>query len=446
MIYGTPDIIVGDCRDVLARLPERHFQTCVTSPPYFGLRDYGTATWEGGDDGCDHRKPASGGNPEQGPNKGNNNCEGQPFRDTCGKCGARRIDRQIGLEPTPDEFVACMVEVFRGVWRVLRDDGVLWLNLGDSYAGAPKGNPNDGIASVARHGMDGKYEKRGWREAGLKPKDLMGIPWRVAFALQADGWYLRDAIVWHKPSPMPGSQRDRCTSAYEFIFQLTKRPRYWFDLESVKETAEYGFSQTVGPHNGSIGGVHSSRTVTPGSGGTRTPRNVWRIASEGFSEAHFATFPREIPLRCIKAATSERGCCAKCGAAWERVVERTGIANEDNIRYDHATPGGIKPGTASDRIRGTSGATYQHVKRGTNEWRPTCTCEAGVTRCRVLDPFNGAGTTGLAACLLGRDYTGIELNPEYAAMSERRIARELRPGTYVNDTADADAPLFREQP
>lgn len=379
------EIIVGDNRTSMAALPEQHFHACVTSPPYFGLRDYG------GD------------------------------------------EREIGKEASPEEFVAAMRAVFGGkdnpvgVWRVLRDDGVCWLNLGDSYNSAASGqNGLNGTLGGGRPcGGNGTTAGRQRLHKGLKHKDLIGIPWRVALALQADGWYLRDAVIWHKPAPMPGSQRDRCTASYEFIFQLTKRERYFFDLDAVKEPCDTGAWDAM-PPIGSIKapGNNGNATYsgnTPSSSGYRTPRNVWKMAHEGFNEAHFATFPVELPTRCIKASTSERGCCGACGKPIDRVIERnrrptrpgkdnttdaTGLANRDELRHVTAT--------------------------STVGWS-ACGCGKPLVPCRVLDPFNGAGTTGVAAVRLGCDYTGCELNPEYAAMSERRIGREKSPATFRDD-------------
>lgn len=383
MTYGTSNIIVGDCRDELAKMPEQHFHCCVTSPPYFGLRDYGH-------------------------------------------------DGQIGLEPTPDDFVEAMVSVFGEVWRVLRDDGVLWLNLGDSYA-TSGGQGEQGSSD----GGTGRGPRGPRPPRAAKPKDLIGIPWRVAFALQAAGWYLRDAVIWHKPAPMPGSQRDRCTSSYEFIFQLTKKPRYYFDLEAVKEVGVgLDWGNGGGKVDNSNGNTHGLNNSTLGAGQTtRTPRNVWKIAHEGFNEAHFATFPREIPTRCIKASTSEKGCCPACGAPWERIVKTTPAP-------DHVYTNTSKPndGKVNGNKKGGQGQKYQNWRDAnpprTTGWQPTCDHQQTPAPCRVLDPFNGAGTTGIAANLLGRDYTGIELNPEYAEMARNRIARELRPSTAMNMNAE----------
>lgn len=417
-------IHIGDCREVLATMPEQHFHCCVTSPPYFGLRDYG-------------------------------------------------VSGQIGLEPTPDAFVAAMVDVFRGVWRVLRDDGVAWLNLGDSYAG---GGNYRGVNSEetlsAKHrsngGATGISQQLGATKEKMcdcKPKDLLGIPWRVAFALQADGWYLRDAIIWHKPAPMPGSQRDRCTSSYEFIFQLTKKARYYFDLEAVKEPivkGDAGSSFIEGKTNAThanvgrgprFGGNHHDAVANRAySGneykptGTRTPRNVWKIAHEGFSGAHFATFPRELPMRCIKASTSEKGCCPACGAPWVRVVERDRVPTRPGERCKSGLTGGAynPPGQAphsNARLIGNRDDNRHVTETKTTGWEPGCECGHDPAPCRVLDPFNGAGTTGIAACTLGREYDGIELNPAYADMARERIALELNPST-ARVEKDEPAPLF----
>lgn len=397
-MIGSHEIIVGDCREVMAGLPEKHYQCCVTSPPYFGLRDYGN-------------------------------------------------DEQIGLEPTPDDFVAAMVEVFAGVWRVLRDDGTLWLNLGDSYTGNASSGGNGKTVDYCERKLPSK------KTPGLKPKDLIGIPWRVAFALQAEGWYLRDAVIWHKPAPMPGSQRDRCTSSYEFIFQLTKQPRYFFDMEAVKEAGSGRIPGNKVPQKGSsVEGVSAGSSFLKAQQepqNARTPRNVWKIAHEGFNEAHFATFPRELPTKCIKASTSEKGCCPECGAAWARVVDKVRSFESGSGKSGNAIKGKqpeVHGGGNTGDIR--KGPCVQSTTLG---WEPRCGCNVIKSRaeyhrdpipCRVLDPFNGAGTTGVAACLLGRDYTGIELNPDYAAMAERRIGKETKPGTYQDLTRNEPSTLF----
>ncbi len=336
------------------------------------------------------------------------------------------MDGQIGMEGTPSNFVESMREVFAGVYRCLRDDGVLWLNLGDTY--------HQGRG--ARGGRDDKYPDGRHRSGvalpnervieGLKPKDLVGIPWRVAFALQEDGWYLRDAIIWHKPAPMPGSQRDRCTSSYEFIFQLTKSRRYFFDMDAIKQPVAREDFGPLGPgRNPLLAEARAMGKPSTGDEGTGTPiltsgfsapRNVWTIASGGFKEAHFATFPVELPLRCIKASTSAKGCCSTCGAPWQRVTERTALKRE--------RPNELTKRTGEEGTGNHCANTVAGVEARTIGWEPTCECGADVAPCKVLDPFNGAGTTGVACRRLGIDYTGCELNQEYIDMSYRRFAKE----------------------
>jgi DNA modification methylase len=327
-------IYTGNALDVLQSLPAESAQMCVTSPPYWGLRDYGVAG-------------------------------------------------QMGLEKTPDAYVAGMVEVFRQVKRVLKSDGTLWLNLGDSYA-RNGGTPGGGNREVLH--MEG-VQKRMLSVpecSGLKPKDLVGIPWRVAFALQADGWYLRQDIIWHKPNPMPESVRDRCTKAHEYIFLLAKSERYLFDVDAIKEPSVKGWAGSQF-HTGKTGAHQLGRASKrregkilgrgtqgyapargndransggfPNPDGTRQKRSVWSVTSKPFKGAHFATFPPDLIEPCIL--------------------------------------GGSRFGDT------------------------------------VLDPFFGAGTTGLVAQKHGRKYLGIELNPDYVAIASERL-QMLSVGHYVN--------------
>jgi DNA modification methylase len=362
-------ILIGDCRDRLRELPDKSAHCCVTSPPYFGLRDYG-------------------------------------------------VEGQMGLELTPDEFVAGMVEVFREVRRVLRDDGTLWLNIGDSYAASGRGgNPPDSPhqkqatnrGSLVDAGMHEALRQAGqvgraWVKPppGLKQKDLIGIPWMLAFALRADGWFLRQDIIWSKPNPMPESVRDRCTKAHEYLFLLSKGPRYYYDQDATLETVspntharlsqdvqnQIGSQRVPGKTNGNmkavgrsswngsefhkgktaehqLGRSSTNRKFDPAAGNKNNPsfdaamaimpekrnrRTVWEVATQPFSEAHFATYPPALIEPCILAG------CPKGGT--------------------------------------------------------------------VLDPFFGAGTTGLVADRLQRKCVGVELNPEYAEIAMRRIQSE----------------------
>ena len=304
---SSATILVGDVRKRLAEIPDRTVQCCVTSPPYWGLRDYGTAIWEGGDINCNHLKSPlisdksglAGYSSENIKLRSN----GIPYLGSCSKCGATRVDSQIGLEQTPDAYVAEMVAVFREVWRVLADDGVLWLNLGDSYAGSGKGPAgNLGSNHNERH-MEHKHSAV--VPAGLKPKDLAGIPWRVAFALQSDGWYLRQDIIWHKPNPMPESVTDRCTKSHEYVFMLTKSARYFFDNIAIKEPSK----QDWGTRNRDDGKYHNEGTgLTPHTGLTKSydmanKRSVWSIPTKPFRGAHFAVMPEALVEPCVLASS-----------------------------------------------------------------------------------------------------------------------------------------------
>lgn len=378
-------VIQGDCIDGMKTLPDQSVQMCVTSPPYFGLRDYGTASWDGGDPICQHRV---GNQVQDSKAPGAIQSGMRPGADasTCKLCGAKRIDQQIGLEATPDAFVAKLVEVFREVRRVLRDDGTVWLNLGDSYAnngtggnGATGGRDKSTLQS-AMPPIGTTPVKKSVPE-GLKVKDLIGIPWRVAFALQADGWYLRQDIIWHKPNPMPESVQDRCTKAHEYLFMLSKSARYHYDADAIKEPS---VTQLELPDaNGSTlsGGAYGRHVLgdaipekdrrtdkqrghrrrhagfndrwdgltkeQQGSMG-RNKRSVWTVATRPYAGAHFATFPPELIRPCILAG-----------------------------------------------------------------------CPVGGT---VIDPFGGSGTTAEVAVEEGREAILCELNPDYISLIHQRMS------------------------
>ena len=428
----TVRTLIGDCRTILPTLPDNSVQCVVTSPPYYGLRDYGTAQWEGGDAGCDHVAPPGGGRNSSGLNSRGGQAqldyvakldERNHYRDVCGRCGARRIDAQIGLEPTPEAYLATMVGVFREVRRILRPDGVMFLNIGDSYAGGNTvgwrpGNPDKNGGNSNRDGVGAV--------AGCKPKDLLMMPARLALALQADGWWLRSDIIWHKPNPMPESVTDRPVSSHEHVFLLTKRSRYFYDADAVREEAEYGFRPTRGGNIfDRVGSLCSAPVKTPGCvthGGDpasgRSCRNVWTIATHAFSAAHFATFPPALVERCIRAGTSERGCCAACGKPWVRITDtsytdamRGMVGNQRKTVTDERV---MHAGREQDK------RLDKHVT--TTGWAAGCACGAGdPVPCTILDPFSGAGTSLLVADRLQRNAIGIELNPAYTQMSNSRI-------------------------
>jgi DNA modification methylase len=419
-------------------LADETVQCVVTSPPYWGLRDYGTAKWEGGDMNCTHnpQRPDGGQRADRSLPLG----RGGMYRDICTKCGATRIDAQLGLEPTPEEYVANMVAVFREVWRVLRKDGVVWLNLGDSYAGDGKGSNNGRDKSTLSGGFDTQESvplRRDKRGNNLKPKDLVGIPWRVAFALQADGWWLRSEIIWHKPNPMPESVTDRPTKAHEQVFLLAKAQKYFYDAEAVREANTEGSRERF--ENGAPRKRTDNRNGTPydwqrddavTSMNGRNRRTVWTIATAPYSGAHFATFPPDLVRPCILAGTSPRA-CEVCGAPWERVVERTpGISKEcpktDNA---HIARGGTgKPiGTV-----GKSGSGRIDGYSTTTGFRPTCACaNEGTGRSIVLDPFAGTFTVGMVAAEYGRAAVGIELSREYINLALERTAQARMQGVFL---------------
>jgi DNA modification methylase len=317
---------------------------------------------------------------------------------------------QIGLEESLEGYVSKMVEVFHEVKRVLRDDGTLWLNLGDLYAGGNHGADRCGEEGSEKNKWINENKTDRPKKTGLKSKDMIGLPWRVAFALQNDGWYLRSDIIWAKPNPMPESVTDRPTKAHEFIFLMSKSPKYFYDQEAVREPqAEASIERLAYPIS-KLGGVHSDigcRMDKPSQGGEtvmlspqllRNQRTIWDIPTHAYPDAHFATFPEEIPARCIKAGTSEKGCCPKCGAPWERIVER-GAVEKDS------------------KLAGNVGLTETRTKG----WKPTCTCGIEETiPCTVLDTFGGSGTTGAVARGIGRSSILIELNPQYVELIKKR--------------------------
>lgn len=316
MIYHeTPSgtLHQGEVLDILRTMPDESVNCCVTSPPYWGLRDYGTAEWVGGDPDCDHKV----GRFEYAVNEkqvSNNGSAGHQAKDTCPKCGAIRKDQQLGLEKTPEEYVSRMVEIFREVRRVLRKDGTLWLNLGDSYAMSSMRGKNSSFNGAVDQSRQGIVSINKSIPIGLKAKDLCGIPWRVAFALQADGWYLRQDIIWHKPNPMPESVTDRCTKAHEYVFLMSKSAKYYYDNEAVKEKASRDWNKSGGNIVGK--GVHKRNDgfVDNGEGRDisevkvyRNRRSVWTVTTKPFKEAHFATFPRELIRPMIQAGCPEQG-------------------------------------------------------------------------------------------------------------------------------------------
>ena len=303
------NIKIGDCIEVLKTLPKNHFDTVVTSPPYYGLRDYNTGTWVGGDPNCPHKRLTKI-SKDTATGHANMYDHGDVvgdaiYRQKCPICGAERQDSQIGLELTPQDYVRRLVEVFRGVRDTLKEDGTVWLNLGDTYHNYRADGLNvKQTLHKDKHDQPEVSPNRANKIQGLKEKDLMGIPWRVAFALQEDGWYLRQDIIWHKPNPMPESVKDRCTKAHEYIFLLSKNSHYYFDHEAIQEEATYKDVMRGGSTNryeqNNFGGDNKMYD-------TRNKRSVWTVNTKPYKEAHFAVFPTDLIEPCIKAGCPKDG-------------------------------------------------------------------------------------------------------------------------------------------
>lgn len=359
-------ILVGDCIEQLKTLPNESIDCCVTSPPYYGLRDYGTGKWIGGDPDCPHYRTTKKSDATATGHKammdGGHPVGDAIYKTICPLCGAVREDKQIGLEENPEQYVQRLVEVFREVKRVLKNDGTLWLNIGDSWWGSgsrgydfTKNSKGMGEVQMGSKGtlQLSNLPKLVGSQGDYKDKDIIGIPWMLAFALRADGWYLRQDIIWSKPNPMPESVRDRCTKSHEYIFLLTKSKKYHYDSDAIKEKAKTK-PQKRNKHNEGYqadyakGDRFSDGDRVYGADGFRNKRDVWSVPLHPLKEAHFATFPEKLIEPCVLA-----GCIQ----------------------------GGI-----------------------------------------VLDPFFGSGTTGVVALKHGRDFVGCELNPEYVEIAKRRTS------------------------
>ena len=404
----------GNSLDLLKQLDDESIHCCVTSPPYFGLRNYG-------------------------------------------------VDGQIGLENSLQEYITSLVEVFAEVHRVLRDDGTFWLNIGDSYAnsGGHSGHSKNS-ALKNRSVLDTQNKQKGKIPEGIKPKELCGVPWRLAFALQDFGWYLRRDIIWAKGVSfndkfsggcMPESCQDRPSTSHEYLFLLTKSPKYFYDNEAVKEETTNPYTldciakakeqsatrsklnifskeerhtkKQKGISRAEMGALMSSK---------RNLRSVWTIQVRPYKGAHFATFPPKLIEPCIKAGTSEYGCCVDCGKPYKRIIEK-GPADEEHKKLCGADSNGEYLGKATKDFENNNVQNASEVKarilagmveKKTVGWKKDCKCLTDkIKPCITIDPFGGAGTTGLVSKQLGRDYILLELNPEYCQITENRIQEIL---------------------
>lgn len=469
----------GDALEVMRGLPAGSVHCCVTSPPYWGLRDYGQ-------------------------------------------------DGQLGLEKTPEEYVERLVKYFRAVKRLLRKDGTLWLNLGDSYATRPYADSHTFDPKYGGRNRNQGYPNR-QKQTGLKHKDMVGIPWRVAFALQADGWYLRSEIIWHKPNPMPESVTDRPTKSHETIFLLSRSPRYYYDAEAIKEPGKNpeddlrrigaqhddnksvpteqraglrprkvpaGWDTRSGRHdeekvgryrktdkqrdhgrrhagfNDRWDGMSRAEQCSKG----RNKRSVWTVATQSYDveaclacrrvydgaeyrrlrrekvdetirvycvcgaydhwKSHYATFPPNLILPCILAGSSERGCCPKCGAPWRRLVK-----SEKHFESGSGRSGNPIAGKNGPECQG--GGDTGDIRKGpvletkTVGWQAGCKCGAEPEPCVVLDPFAGSGTTGQVARETGRRAILIELNfDDIDLLTRKRFGASPSPAATVPQTTE----------
>ena len=362
-------IINGDALEVLKTLPSDYVHCIITSPPYWGLRDYGK-------------------------------------------------EDQLGLESNPNDYVDKLTAIFSEAKRVLRPDGTLWLNIGDSYAGNMSRASQGGRAGFGtkREGVFKRIPET------LKAKDLVGIPWRVAFAHQSDGWYLRQDIIWHKPNAMPESVKDRCTKSHEHVFLLTKSPKYYFDKDAIAEkTVTYDDSIRNRDETklNNTPGREKMQGLKKNNYMTKNKRDVWTIAAGHYKGAHFAAFPQNLIIPCIQAGTSEQGCCSLCGMPMSRELEITeeykklkgqGWKGKDKFKETGMRGVGSMPKVSE---------TYRTVG-----WKKNCECDADVSPCIVMDIFMGSGTTAFVSKRLGRRYLGIELNEEYVEIANNRLTQE----------------------
>jgi len=447
--HNGQTIYKGHVMDILPQLPPESVHCVISSPPYWGLRDYNIEpqVWDDPGD-CQHEwgdnlskvgkvSHGKGGSTLTGGHESWGNRDGASQGQFCRHCNAWL--GSLGLEPTPELYVQHIVQVFRGVWRVLRKDGVIFLNLGDSYASGGGGfNKQD-----AKHFDYQKNTRRAPTPPGLKPKDLCMMPARVALALQADGWWLRQQIIWAKGisfcdsysgSVMPESVRDRFCNSYEVVYLLSKSAKYFFDLEAVREPIISKPHGRGGDPNGeTVSTYHTPGIISRdtkrnwGTQSGRTPRSVWAINPQPFKAAHFATMPEKLVQKCILSGTSAKGVCSECGAPHVRVVESKPATSKEcpKTQAAHEARGGI--GIPIGTV-GKSGSGRIEGYTQTLGWQPSCSCNADTVPAVVLDPFLGSGTVLKVAKQLGRHGIGAELNPEYCEMAVDRIgAQEMLP-------------------
>lgn len=408
-------LYVGDALEVLRELPAESVHCCVTSPPYWGLRDYGIE-------------------PTVWPEVSYSPLPGFEVTVPPAACC-------LGLEEDPYAFVGHLVLVFRELRRVLRPEGTVWLNIGDSYASKARGSDlgwgksrltNPGTLQKAQAAsMRRLGERHRGKSAGLKSKDMVGIPWLLAFALRTDGWWLRSEVIWDKANPMPESTTDRPAKAHEPIFLLTKRERCFYDYVAVRENTSgtanargNGMGPKAMQHADASSGVKQNASAAAAFAdltARRNLRSVWKVASQPYTGAHFAVFPPDLIEPCILASTSAHGCCSVCGTPWAPVNEKRSLGRHE-LPHDHPE---YRPTRYLGKHEETNGGGQRYLDVVTTDWKASCVCGADVVPCVVLDPFMGSGTTGLVARKHGRRAVGIEKSPEYAALAAERLSQQV---------------------
>ena len=448
----------GNVIDVLDKMENKSVHCIVTSPPYYGLRNYDLPPiiW-GGQKECSHYWNESNQPPTKLGMSGNTNGISKnyinpgkiyapsdvPLRGMyCVECNAWL--GCLGLEPSIKMFVEHIVYIFDKAWRVLRDDGTLWLNLGDSYAGSGKRTKEHANPGLSKSAKRDAVNLPSYVPEGVKRKDLIGMPWRVALALQDNGWYLRSDIIWQKLNVLPESVKDRPSKSHEYIFLLTKNEKYFYDRDairqplaesSVKRLEEQSFwDQVGGEKDYEVAGMSSRKTLENFKKAYdeekelgANKRTVWPISSGSSKVSHYATFPPKMVEPCILAGTSAHGVCIQCGTPYHRSTKVK--SSTMNLRVRDAKKGISEFKTGFD---GSANATEKEISnydkeeisktvKGKTQWIAGCKCNEGVVAATVMDIFSGSGTTGLVALRHDRSYLGIELSQKYVDISRKRI-------------------------
>ena len=423
----TNTILQGEALEQLKTLPEKSINMCMTSPPYWALRDYGTASWDGGNPECDHKIKS--GN-FVGPNsimKQEQADRCKHHKEICKRCGAKRVDKQLGLEATFDEYINKLCDIFDEVKRVLRDDGTCWVNIGDTYFGGGNNRGNKKTLSKIQRGNKGAVGQVQMKwDNSFQSKCLISIPFRFAIEMINRGWILRNTIIWHKPNCMPSSVKDRFTADFEYIFFFSKKKKYYFETqyepsqyEDREKRMKYGYNGTTtnDGYRNEFGKRSAKEFAEKNCKPFRNKRSVWKIKPKGFREAHFAVYPEELCETPLKAGCSAF-VCVKCGNPKVLDIEREGKSSSELMKGKDKSRFKSEQGKKQNIRAPRESFERKIISKG---YKPTCNCNAKFTSGIVLDPFFGSGTTGVVALKQGKKFIGIELNPEYIEIAEARI-------------------------